>query len=117
MAAAGGLRNVMTAGNLGADTGYSQGSIGSLASPTTDIAGRTITKLFDDTGGTLTYAVSVGSDPGKTTFTTLTITGSAGLKTFSSASSSYSFSGGVATWVWGSEYGFVNSSSYQFQAK
>jgi hypothetical protein len=53
--------------------------------------------------------LSASSDPGKAAFTSMTVNG----KTFTSASASYSYSGGSAQWVWlTGPFGFTNGSIY-----
>jgi methylmalonyl-CoA mutase N-terminal domain/subunit len=80
-------------------SGYISGFLGSISS--TIFRGKTITALDS------TYSISPGTgfnisgfsaDPGKAFFTTLTVQGTP----LTSASSTYSYSGGVASWGWGS---------------
>lgn len=58
-------------------------------------------------GSNITLAAS--SDPGKALFTSITANG----KTLTSASSTYSYIGGLATWGWATgPFGFTNGSAY-----
>jgi len=77
--------------------GYIFGSLGSMASRTL-ADGTTIDQLVSSSGsGTTTLIISgFGSDPGTAYFTSLSVDGTG----HTSASASYGYSGGQATWTW-----------------
>jgi hypothetical protein len=106
----------MVAGEFhsGADatTGFSvPGAFGSIT-PTHDIIGNAINVLtWFNVTQTLTFAVSVATNPGINYFNT--IQPNTGAPIFSAASASFVFGGGVATWEFHSPtFSFVDGTTY-----
>ena len=83
------------------------GGAGSM-SPTTLSDGNTITFWYDETiGSYCQFSIAVASDPGQSYIGQVTAHGTT--KTTASASS-YTYSGGNATWKWnGASFGFTSS--------
>jgi len=82
------------------DFEYGFASFGGSVSPTT-YAGYTITRLFTLVDTVLStygddFTLSAASDPGSSLFTSITV----GAQVRTSASATYSYSGGVANWGW-----------------
>lgn len=119
------LRNAMTAATAGGFVGYCTATSpigsahGSIASPNTDFSGTAINGLYFDGGGDVVYVLNEPSlsDPGKSHFTNLTISGAGVFLVLTSASSSYTPpSAGVAyaTWRWVQTNPFTGGNTYQF---
>jgi hypothetical protein len=95
---------------IGYEPVYTIGSV----SPSTLTGGKTLYSLYDY------YDISVGSsygffqvsgfssDPGSSYFTTLTINST----NYSSSSATYSYSSGIATWVYPVVFSFLNATTY-----
>lgn len=80
--------------------GYWAGNMGWMSS-TSLPGGITVSVIFDQVGSSSTLALSgFGADPGQSYFGTITVGGVS--KT--SASASYAYGAGVASWTWASSY-------------
>lgn len=101
----------LTAGTDGGDqVGYRTdlAPFGSLT-PTTNRDGYTFVRIFDDLGTFEVRLSGFPSNPGQSYFTSVLINST----TFTSASATFSGVGGdVYEWVWGSEAGLGDSSTY-----
>ena len=88
----------MTIGS-GSGAGYVSGSFGSL-SPTVIQSTRTITGMYQTAGQTFLQISGFTVSPGVLWFGTLNTTHVSTVWTFPSSTAGYSFSAGVATWIW-----------------
>lgn len=113
---AGEKTTVITPGHDLFSSGYSPSiAIGSLT-PTTDLNGKTIGELVTSAStGTSTETtflqIASATNPGQNYFTTITIS-PATTEVFTSASATYSYAGGIATWSWTNAYTFTSGDSY-----
>jgi hypothetical protein len=102
----------MVSGSLGNDRGFLQGAFGSLT-PRTLLTGQTVTELIVTTAGSITFVVTgFASNPGSTFLTSINITGPSVNITLLGTATTFSFSGGQATWSGGSTGGLVGGDTY-----
>jgi hypothetical protein len=91
----------------GIQTGYQSGSFGQL-SPSTDVNGNLVTVLKTNSDNiTLTLTIATAG-LGQSYFSSINTT----VATYTSASATYSSSGGVSTWVWPDNPFFNPGTSY-----
>lgn len=91
--------------------GYSA-SIGfGSRTPSADVNGNTVEGiLWIIRSATINYQVAVASNPGQAYFSTFAI---AGQGTFNSSAATYSYSGGIAEWIWpAGSSSFTNGNTY-----
>lgn len=98
---------VVTSGQSGTIFGFDTPTgIGSV-NPTT-FQGDTIHRMNSNTVGFSEFALNRGTDPGQSYFTSLRANG----QEVTSASATYSYSGGLARWIWSVDLGFANGGVY-----
>ena len=77
------------------------GNFGSMSS-TSILSGGTLSSLFDVDGPIESVLkITIGSDPGASYFTSVTV----GAVQKLSSAATYSYGGGIATWVWSGLFG------------
>lgn len=90
-----GYSGTLTAASLpGPAVGYESGVGGSI-SPTT-FRGNAINELLTNSSGTTFFGITIATNPGAGYFVSLTVNG----HTLTTASATYAYSAGVATWQW-----------------
>jgi hypothetical protein len=75
---------------------------------TSSLAFGTLTNLYDMQGANSVLEVSAATDPGATAFTTIAANG----HTYTAASATYTYTLGVAKWVFASLFGFATGTTY-----
>ena len=101
----------ITAGNLGAITGFSTSlSIGSISPSGIDINGYAIESIYDTTVGDLFYIIVTGAAP-QSLFASVSFNG---FFSRSADAATFTVGGGVTQWRFTGPFGIVNGNTYTF---